>query len=52
MGRDLRARRLVVMHIARNFRPGSGPDAESRGDKSSHSSQNNDLAHRVTLCGV
>jgi hypothetical protein len=55
MGRDRRARRLGGLHIARNFRPverGSGPDADSRGNKSSYCSQNDDLAHGVTLCGM
>src|SRR5262249_41936198 len=55
MGRDRRARRLGGLHIARNFRPverGSGPDADSRGDKSSYCSQNDDLAHCVTLGGM
>src|SRR5262249_49378645 len=55
MGRDRRARRLGGLHLARNFLPverGSGPDAGSHGDKSSYCSQNDDLAHRVTLCGV
>ena len=55
MGRDRGARRLGGLHIARDFRPverGSGPDADSRSDKSSYCSQNDDLAHGVTLCGV
>src|SRR5215831_21394908 len=57
MGRDRRPRRLGGLHMARNFRPvvrgrGGGPDAGSRGDKSSYCSQNDDLAHGVTLCGM
>ena len=59
MGRDRRARRLGGLHFARNFarnfravERGSGPDADSRGDKSSYCGQNDDLAHRVTLCGT
>ncbi|HMA74760.1 MAG TPA: hypothetical protein VKP67_25200 [Xanthobacteraceae bacterium] len=53
MGRD--RRRLGGLHMARNFRlveRGSGPEAGSCGDNSSGCSQNGDLAHRVTLCGV
>ena len=53
MGRD--RRRLGGLHMARNFRlveRGSGPEAGSRGDNSSCCSQNDDLAHGVTLCGV
>src|SRR5262245_2909755 len=52
MGRDRRTRRLSGLHMA-NFRcveRGSGPDAGSRGDKGSYCSQNDDLAHGVTLC--
>jgi len=55
MGRDRRARRLGGLHLARNFRlveRGSGSEAGSRGDNSSCCSQNDDLAHGVTLCGV
>jgi len=54
MKRERRARRLGGPHIARNFRPverSSGPDADSRGSKSSYCTQNDDLAHGVTLCG-
>src|SRR5262249_50531381 len=53
MGRDLR--RLGGLHVARSFRlveRASEPEAGGRGDNSSYCSQNTDLAHRVTLCGV